>query len=444
MSDLLSIGASGVRAFQGALTTTSENIANAGTAGYVRRTATMAEVSSAGLKGINGYGVTVTGTQRAADAIRSAAVRSASADLSRTQAGSAWLDRIQTALTGADVSGRLTSFYTSATALAADPASLAQRSVMLENAQGVAAGFAATGAALTQVMADLDQTADGDAATLSDLAGALAKVNDGLGKASAGSAGAASLADQRDRLLEQMSALSDVAASFDAAGRATVKLGGDAGPTLVAGGSAGQVSYARSAQGNVTFTVTRGKDAQTFQPSGGSLAGIADAAQRIVDTRGLVADTARDFAAGVNDVQAQGRDLNNNAGTAMFAVDPADTTRITVAITDPKQIAAASAGGGTRDGSNLANLQAARASGNYEAGITGLVAGNAAAIANRQIVGEAQNAILTGATTARDSVSAVNLDDEAVQLLRFQQAYQASSRVISIAKDVFQSLMEIR
>jgi flagellar hook-associated protein 1 FlgK len=444
MSDLLSIGASGVRAFQGALTTTSENIANAGTAGYVRRTAQMAEVSAAGVKGINGYGVTVTGTQRAADAIRSAAVRSAGADLSRTQAGSAWLDRIQTALTGADVSGRLTSFYTSATALAADPASLAQRSVMLENAQGVAAGFAATGAALTQVMADLDQTADGDAASLSNLAGALAKVNDGLGKATAGSAGAASLADQRDQLLEQMSALSDVTATFDAAGRANVRLGGDAGPTLVSGGSAGRVSYARSAQGNVTFTVTRGKDSATFQPNGGSLAGIADAAQRIVDTRGLVADTARDFAASVNDVQAQGRDLNNDAGAAMFAVDPADTTRLTVAITDPKQIAAASVGGGTRDGSNLANLQATRASGEYEAGITGLVAGNAAAIANRKIVGDAQNAILTGATTARDSVSAVNLDDEAVQLLRFQQAYQASSRVISVAKDVFQSLMEIR
>ena len=117
MSDLLSIGASGVRAFQGALTTTSENIANSGVAGYSRRTAAMSEV-----------------------------------------------------LTGADVSGRLTSFYTSATALAADPASGAQRSVMLENAGSVAAGFAATGSALTQVMADLDQTADSDAATLSTLA----------------------------------------------------------------------------------------------------------------------------------------------------------------------------------------------------------------------------------------------------------------------------------
>jgi flagellar hook-associated protein 1 FlgK len=444
MSDLLSIGASGVRAFQTALTTTSENIANSGVAGYARRTAAMSETSVAGIKGINGYGVTVSGTQRAADAIKSAAVRSAGADLSRTQAGSAWLDRIQTALTGADVSGRLTSFYTSATALAADPASGAQRSVMLENAGSVAAGFSATGAALSQVMADLDQTADSDAASVSALAQSLAKINDGLGKASPGSAAAANLSDQRDLILEQMSGLSDVTASFDAAGRATVKLGGDTGPTLVSGGSAGTVSYARSAQGNVTFTLTRGKDAATFQPSGGSLAGIADAAQRIVDTRGLVADTARDFADSVNAVQAQGRDLNNDAGAAMFTVDAADPTKLSVALNDPSKIAAASVGGGTRDGSNLARLQTARASGGFEGSITGLVAGNAAAISSRKVVGDAQNAILTGATAARDAASAVNLDDEAVQLLRFQQAYQASSRVISIAKDVFQSLMEIR
>ena len=46
MSDLLSIGASGVRAYQTALSTVSENIANTGTAGYTRRTTTLGEVGS--------------------------------------------------------------------------------------------------------------------------------------------------------------------------------------------------------------------------------------------------------------------------------------------------------------------------------------------------------------------------------------------------------------
>ena len=45
MSDLLSIGATGVRAYQTALTTVGENIANTGVAGYSRRTATLNEVN---------------------------------------------------------------------------------------------------------------------------------------------------------------------------------------------------------------------------------------------------------------------------------------------------------------------------------------------------------------------------------------------------------------
>ena len=69
MSDLLSIGASGVRAYQTALSTVSENIANTGTVGYTRRTTTLAEVSSVN-GGINarnsatGSGVVVVGVGR--------------------------------------------------------------------------------------------------------------------------------------------------------------------------------------------------------------------------------------------------------------------------------------------------------------------------------------------------------------------------------------------
>ena len=92
MSDLLSIGASGVRAYQTALSTVSENIANTGNAGYTRRTTTLSEVSSVngGLnaqKSVSSNGVTVTGIGRSADAYRSQAVRSAGTDLAKTKAG---------------------------------------------------------------------------------------------------------------------------------------------------------------------------------------------------------------------------------------------------------------------------------------------------------------------------------------------------------------------
>lgn len=54
---------------------------------------------------------------------------------------------------------------------------------------------------------------------------------------------------------------------------------------------------------------------------------------------------------------------------------------------------------------------------------------------------DAQGAITQGALSARDAVSGVNLDEEAANMLRYQQAYQAAAQVISTADQMFQSLM---
>lgn len=54
---------------------------------------------------------------------------------------------------------------------------------------------------------------------------------------------------------------------------------------------------------------------------------------------------------------------------------------------------------------------------------------------------EAQEVIQTAAQDARDSVSGVNLDEEAADMLRLQQAYQAASQLISTADTMFQSIL---
>jgi flagellar hook-associated protein 1 FlgK len=48
---------------------------------------------------------------------------------------------------------------------------------------------------------------------------------------------------------------------------------------------------------------------------------------------------------------------------------------------------------------------------------------------------------LSQAQEVRDTVSGVNLDEEAANLLRFQQAYQAIAQVISAAETTFQTLL---
>lgn len=448
MSDLLSIGASGVRAYQTALSTVSENIANTGTAGYTRRTTKLTEVSSVG-GGLNarisstGSGVLVVGVGRSANAYRSQAVRSAGTDLGKTETSVAWMSRIESSLTDNKLGDSLTSFFSSAQTLAADPTSVPARAVMLETAKTVAAAFTATGKALETAATELDSSATQAVSSLNSFGTALAKVNDGLARTPPGSSSAAQLADERDRLLDQMSTLTGVSATFDDLGRATVRLGGPTDAVFVVGNDSGQASFARNADGAVQFTMTRGGVASDLSPAGGALAGMAEGAQRIAAARQSLGIVAGDFVKQVNDVQMNGVDLDNKAGTALFAVG-ATPTDISVSLSDPRGIAAASMGGGARDSSNLVALQKVRGAGGFEASTTSLIAGNAAALEQRKTVAEAQGAIRDGAVSALASGSGVDLDSEAVDLLRFQQAYQASSRVIQAARDTFQSILEIR
>ena len=54
---------------------------------------------------------------------------------------------------------------------------------------------------------------------------------------------------------------------------------------------------------------------------------------------------------------------------------------------------------------------------------------------------QAQQRLLEQAISARESVSGVNLDEEAANLVRFQQAYQAAAQVISTASTLFDTLL---
>jgi flagellar hook-associated protein 1 FlgK len=53
----------------------------------------------------------------------------------------------------------------------------------------------------------------------------------------------------------------------------------------------------------------------------------------------------------------------------------------------------------------------------------------------------AADTLLTQSQANRDSVSAVNLDEEAANLIRFQQSYQASAQIINTARELFNSLL---
>jgi flagellar hook-associated protein 1 FlgK len=74
-------------------------------------------------------------------------------------------------------------------------------------------------------------------------------------------------------------------------------------------------------------------------------------------------------------------------------------------------------------------------------GLSQLTARVGSAARHADLTLEAQQAIHAQVEAERESISGVNLDEEAADMLRFQQAYQAAAQVIATADTVFQSLL---
>jgi flagellar hook-associated protein 1 len=102
--------------------------------------------------------------------------------------------------------------------------------------------------------------------------------------------------------------------------------------------------------------------------------------------------------------------------------------------------------GDNRNGLELLNLQV---QGLFDSGTNSyqeaysVIVGRIGAVTNSAMNNrDAQQALLTQAEDRRNQVSGVNLDEEAADLIKYQQAYEAAARVITIAQTLFQSLIE--
>jgi flagellar hook-associated protein 1 FlgK len=60
-----------------------------------------------------------------------------------------------------------------------------------------------------------------------------------------------------------------------------------------------------------------------------------------------------------------------------------------------------------------------------------------------EVSAKAQDSLVSEARQAQQALSGVNLDEEAANLLRYQQAYQASGKMLQIASSLFQDILDL-
>ena len=136
-----------------------------------------------------------------------------------------------------------------------------------------------------------------------------------------------------------------------------------------------------------------------------------------------------------------GADISYNGWTVQISGTPAAGDVFTIG---PNS-------GGVADGRNallLGTLQTrnmlSAGTASYQGAYSQMVAQVGSKTQQINVMVETQKTLAQQATVAQQSVSGVNLDEEAANLLRYQQAYQAAGKMIQIAQSLFQSILQIQ
>lgn len=443
-SDLFTISGSGLKAARAALDVTAQNIANAGTEGYVRRSIALGEVAAAGsysrVGDLSLSGVRVTGLARNADQFRQSEVRRTAADSSRAATELAGLSNVEAALETADVYAAMTGFESALGQLAANPTDSSLRAATLESARTLASTFGIAAQSLDTAGEGLRFEAAAGTAQVNLLTAELGRVNLQLARTAAGTGDQVTLLDRRDKLLGDLAGLIDISTDISADQTVFVRLGGSGGPTLVGGGTAATLEMTTANDGTVGFTL----DGAAAVPAGGSLAGQALALTGLRDTRASLDTIADSLIAAANTAQAGGAALDGSAGQPLFSGSGA--AGIALALTGGSQLATAPAGAaaGSRDGANLTALRGALTTSDISGQLDGLLFTVSSAVAGRKTTSAALESIAGSAKLALDAQAGVDLDQEAVNLVRYQQAFQACGRAMQVASDCFDTLLALK
>ncbi|ARS27745.1 flagellar hook-associated protein FlgK [Sphingomonas sp. KC8] len=451
MSDLLSIGASGISAYKTALSAISDNVANSETPGFARRSTTQREqVASLPMNPTYRPGTIFAGTQitaitRAYDQFRDKEVHAASAEAGRADARARWLETAESAMDDGDtgMGARLTAFFNAADALAADPSGALPRRAFLQALDQTASAFRSAAQGLATTADGIARDAQSNVDAVNGNLEALAKLNLALRRSEPGTGAHASLLDERDRLVDAVSSRLNVDATFGENGTVTLKLAGNSQSSLVSGVTANPIAVAVAGNGGLTMFATVDGGTHAIALPGGTIGGLIDAAATVADRRASINAIATDFATTINTWSAGGLDAAGNPGAPLLTVGTPAAATMALAISDPDGVPAASTDGATVTANgNLIALQGLRAGG-AEDRLAGLIAGHAQATAAARTEADVTGTRRDGALASRDAVTGIDLDREAAELIRFQQAYNASARIIQVARETMQSILDL-
>jgi len=452
---LINNALSGALAAQAALSATSQNVANVNTPGYTRQGALLASVQP--MKGgalSAGSGVTVPALLRFSDGYKSLQLWSAASQLGQLSTAQPYLTQLEQVL-GDDessINAGLDAFFGALNATSVDPTSNPLRQQIIIAADALAQRFNGLNQVLSNQRASVAQQRLTAVSQINTLSAQIAKLNEEIALTQGTGVNSSGLIDARDGKIDELAGLVSLQIVEQPDGSRSVSLRG--GQPLVVGARAATMSAQVNPDGSQTLTVDFASESFSLANArlGGLLGGLESFENdSLVPLMQSITSMAQQLAENVNTQLALGYAPDGSSGQPLFVYDATGATGVlSVTGLSAQELALSQDSANPGDSENLLAIIAMQrqavtlptlGSVSLSDAVTQLVAQlgmtsqqNTAALATAEVV-------RNQAEESWKSTSGVNLDEEAANLLQYQQMYQANMKIIAVANELFDSTL---
>jgi flagellar hook-associated protein 1 FlgK len=321
------------------------------------------------------------------------------------------------------------------------------QNLVIEQAKTLVAVFHQADSDLKQLAETSTEKVANNVTALNAMARNVADLNGAIRDATNAGASPNELKDQRDLLISKMSQIADISIKPGESGSVSVYVGGTAmvredrvTSLQMDTTAAGAIELRWDVDGDVNTTA----DGFAANVTGGEIGGLVESVNSIIPRySAMINNVATSLITTVNTQHRAGQDSAGNAGGDFFSGTNAADIDIDAALAaDPTKIAGAAVGGGPTDKNNalaMADLGTSPTGPDAEYRKLINILGVESQRSTRQL--NIQNDIVNSVDTQRLATSGVNLDEEMTNLIRYQKAYNASAKYLTIMDDALGTLI---
>jgi flagellar hook-associated protein 1 FlgK len=446
--NILGTARDGILAQSAAMTTTGQNISNVSTPGYVRRR-TVLEPTTEG-------GVRVAMAQRTFDRFSFGHMVNEQSKFSAAQSRSNALTELEIAVAppSGSVADDAVALVKAFNTLAAFPIDPSLRADAIAKAKNLANTFSSSAKAIERTSEGLLERARDTVDEVNAGLKSIADFNRQVAVASGASGDSSGLRDQRDLAIREIGKRIGARAIEDAEGRVTLFA---AGSVLVEGTNFSSLSMDLDTDGSMRFYIEGAtKNNVTPRIDSGSLGGIREARdQDIVRARNALDDFAFDVANTFNAVHVTGVGSDGTTGRNLFVAPGTQAGAAAAMAINPDLIDHPERIGASGTAADLPGGNAvARALGDL--GSTPSFGGSTLAerfadiatdVGLRKNAADSETSLRTDtlavAEQLESSANSVSLSEEMVDLTQYQRAFEAATKMLRVADELLQRLMEV-